>query len=98
MISIRHRLDDIEQNIAKNKPQPLAVSDSVLMDLPDHLRKSFVIVATKGECDAAIVSNHTGRCRAIESNYLNQLTRMGWLSKHRMSKTVNFRPLTENLG
>jgi hypothetical protein len=48
-------------------------------------------VATKGECDATIASNLTGRCRAIESNYLNQLARMGWLNKRRVSKTISFR-------
>jgi len=49
-------------------------------------------VAAKGECDAVQVSNLTGRCRAIESNYLNQLSRMGWLKKRRISKAVHFRP------
>ena len=33
----------------------------------------------------------TGRCRAVESNYLNQLARMGWLNKRRVSKTISFR-------
>jgi hypothetical protein len=68
------------------------VAESELISLPDHLRKTFVIVASKGECDAVQVSNLTGRCRAIESNYLNQLSRMGWLNKRRISKAVHFRP------
>ena len=97
MMSIRQRLDDIEKNFANARPEPLAISDSVLMNLPDHLRKSYVIVAAKGECDAVIVSNNTGRGRAVESNYLNQLARMGWLNKRRISKTVHFSPLMDNL-
>jgi hypothetical protein len=58
--------------------------------LPDHLRKTFVVVASKGETKAAIVSNLTGRCRAVESSYLNQLARMGWLKKRRESKSILF--------
>jgi hypothetical protein len=93
MMIIHHRLDDLEKTFAKANNQPVSLPDSALLNLPDHLRKSYVIVATKGECDAAVVSNLTGRCRAIESNYLNQLARMGWLRKRRVSKTVHFRTL-----
>ena len=38
-------------------------------------------------------SNLTGRCGAIESNYLNQLSRMRRLNKRRVSKTVHFRAM-----
>jgi hypothetical protein len=92
MMTMRMRLDDIEQNFSSLNPPPLPVAESELISLPDHLRRTFVIVASKGECDAIQVSNLTGRCRAIESNYLNQLSRMGWLNKRRISKAVHFRP------
>ena len=95
MLNIRYRLDDLEKNFSGWNPQPLEVTNMELLTLPDHLRKSYTIVAAKGECDATIVSNKTGRCRAIESNYLNQLARMGWLNKRRVSKTIRFRPVSE---
>ena len=95
MISIRQRLDDIENNFSGWKPEPLKVEESELIALPDHLRKTYVVVSSKGECDAVQVSNKTGRCRAIESNYLNQLSRMGWLNKRRVSKTVHFRLISK---
>jgi hypothetical protein len=88
---MRRRLDDIENNFSKFNPPPLLLPENNLINLPDHLRKTYVIVASKGECDAVQVSNLTGRCRAIESNYLNQLSRMGWLNKRRISKAVHFR-------
>ena len=91
MIALRRRLDEIESNFSNLKHQPVSVQESELIELPDHLRKTFMVIAKKGECDAMQVSNHTGRCRAIESNYLNQLSRMGWLDKRRISKVVNFR-------
>ena len=97
MMNIRYRLDDIEKTFSNWNPQPLEVTDSDLLSLPDHLRKTYMIVASRGECDATIASNLTGRCRAIESNYLNQLARMGWLNKRRISKTINFRPICEDI-
>jgi hypothetical protein len=96
MMNVRQRLDNIENNFSNWNPQPLQVAEFDLITLPDHLRKTYIIVATKGECDAIQVSNQTGRCRAIESNYLNQLSRMGWLNKRRISKAVHFRPISKN--
>ena len=97
MLHIRYRLDDIEKTFSNWNPQPLEVTDSDLLSLPDHLRKTYMIVASRGECDATIASNLTGRCRAIESNYLNQLARMGWLNKRRVTKTIHFRPVSERI-
>jgi hypothetical protein len=91
LLHIRHRLDDIENMFSNWAPQPLLVSESELLSLPDNLRKTFLVVASKGECDATQVSNLTGRARALESGYLNQLARMGWLNKRRNSKTICFR-------
>jgi len=91
MMSIRHRLDDIEKNFSKRDPLLLEVSESEVLKLPDHLRRTYMFVASRGECDATMASNLTGRCREVESNYLNQLTRMGWLNKRRISKSMNFR-------
>jgi hypothetical protein len=95
MMNVRQRLDNIENSFASWNPKPVDVPESALISLPDHLRKTYVAVVTKGECDAIQVSNKTGRCRAIESNYLNQLLRMGWLSKRRISKAVHFRPIAQ---
>ena len=89
--NIRFRLDDIENAFSNWQPQPLNLSESELFSLPDNLRKTYLAVASKGECSATEVSNLTGRSRAIESSYLNQLTRMGWLTKRRNSKTLYFR-------
>jgi hypothetical protein len=97
MINIRYRLDDIEKSVSNWSPQPLEVSDTELLRLPDHLRRTYLIVASRGECEAMAVSNITGLSRAAESNYLNQLARMGWLSKRRVSKTLYFRPVSEKM-
>ena len=90
LIQIRYRLDDIESVISGWDPRPLQISESELLSLPDHLRKTYLIVMSKGACSATEVSNLSRRCRAMESNYLNQLARMGWLTKRRDSKTLRF--------
>lgn len=97
MINIRYRLDDIEKSVSNWSPQPLEVTDTELLQLPDHLRRTYLTVASRGECEAEVVSNLTGRSRAVESNYLNQLARMGWMSKRRVSKTLYFRPVSEKM-
>ncbi len=97
MMNIRYRLDDIEKNFSKWNPQPVEVTDTELLQLPDHLRRTYLTVASRGECDATVVSNLTGRCRAVESNYLNQLSRMGWLNRRRISKAIHFRPVPDRI-
>jgi predicted transcriptional regulator len=92
--AIRLRLDDLENNISGWNPKPVEVSESKLISLTDHLRKTYLVTLSKGECSAVEVSNATGRSRAIESNYLNQLCRMGWLNKRRISKAIVFRPIS----
>jgi hypothetical protein len=94
MRKIRYRLDDIERSFSGWNPLPLEIPESDLFSLPDHIRKTYMIVASKGECNATEVSNITGRCRALESSYLNQLARMGWLMKRRDSKAIHFRPVS----
>jgi len=97
MKEIRYRLDDIENAFSGWNPPPLEISESDLFSLPDHLRKTYMTVASRGECSATEASNLTGRCRAIESNYLNQLARMGWLMRRRDSKRIYFRLISEKM-
>jgi len=95
--NIRRRLDELENMFSAIQFQPVRIPESKLFSLPDHLRQTYLIVASKGECNATQVSNITGRSRALESCYLNQLARTGWLTKYRISKTVNFRLLSRFL-
>jgi hypothetical protein len=90
MQAIHFRLNDLEKSLAGRIPAPLDISETRLISLSDHLRKTYMTVASRGECSAIDVSNLTGRCRALESNYLNQLCRMGWLNKRKVSKLTVF--------
>ena len=90
MQSIHFRLDDLEKHLSGWSPAPLDIPEAKLIALSDHLRKTYLTVASRGECGANSVSSLTGRCRALESNYLNQLCRMGWLNKRKVSKSTLF--------
>jgi hypothetical protein len=90
MQQINLRLDRLERSLSAWNPPTLNIPEAKLISLSDHLRKTYITVASKGQCNANVVSISTGRCRALESNYLNQLCRMGWLNKHKASKSTVF--------
>jgi hypothetical protein len=89
---IKHRLDEIERMFSASLSQPIFIPESKLLSLPDNIRRSYMIVVSKGKCSATEVSNLSGRRRAIESSYLNQLVRLGWLKKKREGKNLIFSP------
>ena len=68
-----------------------------LLSLPDHLRMSASTLFELGKATADEVSNVTNKERAVESNYLNQLVRMGHVEKFREGRKVYF-CINENSG
>jgi len=63
---------------------------STLASLPKHLKKTASTIAAMGEATAEQVSAKTGRTRAAESDYLNQLASRGFLKKQRKKREVYF--------
>jgi DNA-binding transcriptional ArsR family regulator len=63
---------------------------ATLLSLPDHLRKSTMVIMKYEKAMAEDVAKETGRARAIESAYLNQLTRMGYIKKKREGRRAYF--------
>lgn len=92
---IRYRLDDIEHALSGWTPIPVKVETSELLALPDHLRKTMIVVISKGECSAAEVSNVTGRHRAVESMYLNQMQQQRLLTSRKIGRQKFFRKTTD---
>lgn len=66
------------------------LSVAVLLKLPDHLRKTMVALSKLIEGRADEVASITGRARAIESGYLNQLVRLGYVKKIRKKHQIYF--------
>lgn len=62
-----------------------------MLSLPDHLRITARSLYTLGTGSAEDVARLTGKERAVESNYLNQLERMGYVEKLRQGRKVFFK-------
>ena len=71
-------------------PEDLPLDVTTLLSLPDHLRKSALALSTLREATATDLSKETGRVRAVESDYLNQLVSMGLVKKKRKGRDVYF--------
>ena len=67
-----------------------ALDVMTLLALPDHLRKTATVTSKLGRATADEISDNTDRARAVESGYLNQLVRMGYLKKEREGRRVLF--------
>ena len=71
---------------------PLSIPISVyLLKLPDSLRKTMLSMERLKEATTTQVSEVTERSRSLESIYLNQLERLGYLEKFRKGKKIFFR-------
>jgi hypothetical protein len=97
-MEINETLRDLTRRIEKLENQPARSSASyrpafvpgTLMSLPRHLRKTMEAIVTLGQAAAEEVAERTGRSRAAESDYLNQLMDRGFLKKQRVGKEVVF--------
>ncbi len=66
---------------AMSKEEPLDAL--TLLELPDHLRRTAMALYEIERGTAEAVSEMTGNSRSIESAYLNQLQRQGYIHKER---------------
>ena len=67
-----------------------ALDVMTLLSLPDHLRKTAMILVKLGKATASQIAKESGRARAVESAYLNQLVAMGHIKKGRQGRRVYF--------
>jgi DNA-binding transcriptional ArsR family regulator len=85
-IKMKRQAEKREEVMKLSGPLDIAT----LLSLPDHLRKSAMTVTKLGRASAEDVAKETGRARAIESAYLNQLARMGHVKKGKEGRRVYF--------
>jgi len=63
------------------------------MTLQDHLRETLLaLIKIEKPASAWEVSDVTGKCRAVESNNLNELTRLGYVHKLRRFEKKRHKP------
>lgn len=78
------------EHVETQKTEGGSLDASVLLKFPDHLRKTIIALSKIIDGRADEVANITGRARAIESGYLNQLVRMGYVDKIRRKHQIYF--------
>lgn len=76
-----------------DQPNPQAIHEIDLMNLPDSLRRTMMAIAKLGEATPEEVAEETSRTRGLENLYLNQLERLGHIEKVRRGKRVYYRSL-----
>ena len=91
------RIIDLQESLKRiltpeKKPsyEGLPLDVATLLSLPDHLRKTALALSELFEATATQISEKTGRVRAAESDYLNQLVTKGYVSKKRKGHDVYF--------
>jgi predicted transcriptional regulator len=90
--------DEVLANLPSGRPHQVKAADLedspldvvTLLSLPDHLRKTAMILCKEDEATAEQIAEKTGRARAVESGYLNQLHTMGYVNKKRKGRDVYF--------
>ena len=90
---IETKLERIETEIKGIRQYMLesnAVKANSLVALPDHMRKTAMGLMRIGRGTASDVSKHTKRARAVESGYLNQLEREGFITSFRKGRRKIF--------
>lgn len=94
---IEERLDALELAVKTMEASPARKASPTLikefLTLPSSLQKTLLAVQELGEAMATEVAEKTGRVRSVETIYLNQLTRLGYLTRIRKSRRVYFKVL-----
>jgi hypothetical protein len=85
---------EIQRNSGGQKSVSLLPDASLdvmtLLSMPDHLRKTAMMICRCGRATAEEIASQTCRARAVESAYLNQLVIMGYLKKERKGRKAYF--------
>ena len=95
---IEERLDSLETMIntigtTSIKKDQNTINMSDLLTLPSSLQKSMLAVQELQEATASRVAEQTKRDRTVENIYLNQLTRLRYLTKERKGRKIYFKIL-----
>ena len=91
LLQIKQQLDALQTGASSPEHTAYEGLDvMLLLSLPDHLRKTAMILIKQGEATAGDIARASGRARAVESGYLNQLLVMGHVKKRRKGRQVYF--------
>jgi hypothetical protein len=80
----------LDRLLELQKPPFADFVPGTFLSLPKHLRRSMQAMTLSGEATAEQISDRTGRSRAAESDYLNQLVDRSFLKKTRRGREIVF--------
>ncbi len=83
LIAISERQDGAKMAAGSTAPAMDVLDAAALLGLPDHLRRTAMALHKTGRGTAEDVAGITGNSRSIESAYLNQLVRQGYVKRER---------------
>jgi len=87
--SIDRRLQKLAgKGVGEERLRP--IDANAVLQLTPHLQPTAMKLLQLGKATAEEVAEKTGRKRAIESLYLNELVSLGYAKKEREGKTVYF--------
>lgn len=78
-----------DSDITLGVPSQVDILREIFM-MPDHLRKTLMIVYEIGKVTAEDVSSKTMKKRSVESKYLNELSEGNYVKKRKDGRTVYF--------
>jgi hypothetical protein len=93
LCELESRVVQLERfNKLNQTPRTMMLSSGVgeVLNLPSHLQRTFLELEKLKSATAFEISKCTMRHRAVESAYLNQLVRLGFVSKSKRKQTVVF--------
>ena len=91
---LERRVEVLERALGRPGERPgLHMSVQELLNLPDSLRRTMLAVNELKEATAEEVAAKSERTRSVETIYLNQLVRMGYLTRTKKKRKVYFKPL-----
>jgi predicted transcriptional regulator len=94
---LEERLDVVEKTLQlRDLPTTstsISLSQKDLLALPSSLQKTMLAIQELQEATSTGVSQETGRARSVETIYLNQLARLGYLNKERKGRKIFFKIL-----
>ncbi len=94
---LEERLDVVEKTLQlRDLPTTsttISLSQKDLLALPSSLQKTMLAIQELQEATSTGVSKETGRARSVETIYLNQLARLGYLNKERKGRKIFFKIL-----
>ena len=87
---IGDKLDNLALVNKPNVDDDIAPDIMSLLQLPENLRCTALTLYELGEATAEDIAEITNKQRAVESAYLNDLAKMGYIQKKRVGRMVHF--------